>query len=161
MRTVILYYSRTGNTRNVAETLAATLGADLEEIRDTRDRSGLLGYVRAAHDAMRKRSAEVEPLGLTVADYDLVVIGTPVWAFTMTPAVRQILETQRDNLRAVAFFCTTGDSGMARTFRDMESVCGRAPRAVMSLTRRELREDEMAGKVAAFAAALTAPQVPE
>ena len=45
---VVAYYSRTGGTRKVAEQLAAILDADLEEIREAKDRSGVLGLLSAA-----------------------------------------------------------------------------------------------------------------
>ena len=43
--TVVVYYSRSGTVRRVAEQLAALLGADLEEIRETKDRAGFLGLI--------------------------------------------------------------------------------------------------------------------
>lgn len=49
-----IYYSRSGNTRAAAEEIAAALDAELAEITDSQDRSGLKGYFRSGLDAMRR-----------------------------------------------------------------------------------------------------------
>jgi flavodoxin len=47
LKMLVVYYSRGGNTRAVAEEIARALGgADLEEIRDAADRSGWRGYLK-------------------------------------------------------------------------------------------------------------------
>ena len=48
-----IYYSRSGNTRAAAEEIAAALDAELAEITDAQDRSGLKGYFRSGLDAAR------------------------------------------------------------------------------------------------------------
>jgi menaquinone-dependent protoporphyrinogen IX oxidase len=77
---LVVYYSRTGTTRSLAAGLAKALGADLEEICDCSNREGLDGYLRSLVDAFHKRQVEIVPAGLDVSAYDLVVIGSPVWA---------------------------------------------------------------------------------
>ena len=47
MKTIVVYYSRTGNTRKVAEELADTLKCDIEQIIDTQKRSDVLGFLRS------------------------------------------------------------------------------------------------------------------
>ncbi len=53
MKTLVVYYSRTGNTKLIGDELAAVLGADVEELKDRDDRSGRMGYIRAGRDALR------------------------------------------------------------------------------------------------------------
>ncbi len=79
-KALVVFFSRTGKVRRVAEAIAAELGADVEEIVDTRDRRGPFGLLSAARDAMLRRTARIEEPAHDPADYDLVVIGTPVWA---------------------------------------------------------------------------------
>jgi len=43
LKSLVVYYSRTGNARFVAETIAAEIGADVEEVVDMKKRSGPLG----------------------------------------------------------------------------------------------------------------------
>lgn len=74
----MVYYSRTGNTRLVAEETAAALGADVEALRDREDRFGRMGYLRSSRDAVRGTRAGLEPVSRNPTDYDLVVIGGPL-----------------------------------------------------------------------------------
>jgi len=45
LKSLVVYYSRTGNARFVAETIAAEVGADVEEVLDLKKRSGPLGFL--------------------------------------------------------------------------------------------------------------------
>lgn len=51
MKTSVIFYSRTGNTRKIAEELSNSLKCDTEEIVDTQKRSGVFGYIRSGRDA--------------------------------------------------------------------------------------------------------------
>ena len=55
MKMLVVFYSRTGNTRKVAEELEKVLECDMEEIIDTKNRSGSLGYLRSGRDAMNRK----------------------------------------------------------------------------------------------------------
>ena len=57
MKTLVVLYSRTGTTKKVGEEIAAALKADVEEIIDTKKRSGPIGYVQAGRDAMKKKKS--------------------------------------------------------------------------------------------------------
>ena len=54
MKTVILYYSRTRKTANVAKTVAEEIKADSIEIIDLKDRMGVINYVASSVDALRE-----------------------------------------------------------------------------------------------------------
>jgi flavodoxin len=51
-RTLIVYYSLSGNTERVARDLAAHLDADLRRLRERTNRHGFLGHLRAAFDSL-------------------------------------------------------------------------------------------------------------
>ncbi|RPI63722.1 MAG: hypothetical protein EHM48_01990 [Planctomycetaceae bacterium] len=139
MKTLIVFYSRSGCTRNVAESLAAKLGADTEEIIDTKNRAGALGYIAAGKDAALKKPADIQPTTKNPADYDMVIIGTPVWAFTVACAVRTWMTQHAADIKQTAFFCTMGGSGDDRTFNEMEKLAGQRPQAVMSLLDKDIK----------------------
>jgi len=139
MKTLIVFYSRTGCTRRAAHELAAQLGADTEELREAADRSGPGGYLLAGRDAMQKRPAVLQPTTRQPGDYDLVIIGTPVWAFTMCPAIRTWLSRESGRMRRAAVFCTQGGCGAERTLREMEQMLGRPPVARLILRDKDIR----------------------
>lgn len=119
MRVAIVYHTLSGNTRRVAELLAARLAgtadADLVEVRDRYQYSTLTAYAVGAPRALRGEAAEVEPDAIDVGDYDVVVLGSPVWAFAPTPAANGAVAALRgiDGKEVVVFITSGGGPGSA------------------------------------------------
>jgi flavodoxin len=59
MKTLVIYYTRSGNAKFMAETIAAELGADIEEVIDLKNRQGRLAFLPAGRDAMRGKETEI------------------------------------------------------------------------------------------------------
>ena len=95
MKSLVVYYTRTGNARFVAETIAAEIGADVEEVIDLKKRTGALGYLSGGSDARRGKETEISPTKKSPAEYDLIIVGTPVWAGRPTPAILTYLKKTR------------------------------------------------------------------
>ncbi len=138
-KVLVAYYSRTGTTKIVADELAQRLGVDVEVIADTKNRQGLLGWLGAGRDASKKSKTAIGPLKYDPAAYDLVILGTPVWAWNMTPAIRTYILQNREKFKKVAFFCTMGASGDLKTFAGMAELCGQKPVAAMALRADEVK----------------------
>lgn len=140
-RILVVYYSRTGSTRKVAETIADLLECDIEQIVDKKKRGGPIGFLTGAKDAAMKKLTTIQGDEKDPSSYDLVIIGTPVWANTMSCAVRTYLSRYSDRLpQQVAFFLTTGGSGIESTFAGMEELCGKCPVAKLGLKAKEVRK---------------------
>ena len=149
-KALVVYYSRTGTTRMVAERTAEMLACDIEEIVDTKDRGGLLGFVIAGKDALLKKLTDIKQIEKDPAAYDIVIVGTPVWASTMSCAVRTYLSRYRETLPEVAFFLTTGGSGIKRASKHMARLCGREPLARLGLTENQVRKEDWSTQVQEF-----------
>lgn len=156
-RILVVFYSRSGHTATVAGDLETLLDADLEELVDTRRRKGVLGYLRAGLDAKRGRQTVLGPLRRDPSGYDLVVIGTPVWASAVSCAVRTFLAEHRDGMAEVAFFLTHGGSGAEKVFGQMEALIGRAPVARLAVRERDLVNGGQRALVERFVQELRAP----
>jgi flavodoxin len=137
-KTLIAYHTRTAYTRRVAESVARRTGADLEEIAVTRDRSGPVGYARCAIEAAIEVTTSIQLPARDPSDYDLVVIGTPVWFWSLSSPVRTYVLEERRKFKRVAFFCTMGGSGAERVFADLAKLCGKTPVATLSVTDAEI-----------------------
>ncbi len=87
-RVLVVYYSRSGTTRKVAQCIAAALQCDSEEIVEGRSRSGILGYLRSVIEARRQTPARVALPVRDPSTYDVIVVGTPVWAWSVSSPVR-------------------------------------------------------------------------
>jgi len=154
-RCLVVYYSRTGTTKTVAQALAEKLGADLEEIVDRKKRSGPLGFVVAGKDARLKKLTEIDDPRTDPSSYDLVAVGTPVWAGTVSCAVRTYLTRLKEALPDVAFFLTTGGIGIQGTFAAMAEVCGKEPVARLALKQKQVKKGKWREAVERFAGELT------
>lgn len=153
---LVVFYSRTGHTRRLARAIASATGADVEEIHDPTDRSGTLGYVRSGAEALTGVLAPIERPRRDPAAYDVVVVGGPVWATSVSSPVRTYLWFDREQLPAVAFFATLGGTGDARAFRQMKALVGRAPVATLAVREGRLRDGVPREDVARFVEALAA-----
>ena len=153
-RILVVFYSRSGTTRRIAEALAEALKCDLEEITEPNPRTGFLGYIRSLLEARRKRPSIIAPKKHDVSSYDLVVIGTPVWAWSLSSPVRAYLMATASQLPEVAFFCTLGAKGSESTFAQMTAIVGKKPRAVCAITQREALSGSHVERLLAFAKAL-------
>ena len=108
MKSLVVYYTRTGNSRFVAETIAAEVGADIEEVVDLKKRSGILGYLGGGRDARQGKETEIAPIKKSPADYQLVIVGTPIWAGKPTPAITTYLKKNDLSGKKVAVFFAQG-----------------------------------------------------
>ena len=108
MKSLVVYYSRTGKTKFVAETIAAQLGSDIEEIVDLKNREGKMGWMSATRDASSEKETQIASTKKNPNEYDLLIIGTPVWAFTLTPAIRTYIKKNDLSGKKIALFFTFG-----------------------------------------------------
>lgn len=122
MKTLVVYYTRTKTTKKVGDKLAEELKCDSEEIIDTKKRAGAMGWLSGGKDAGQKNLTKIEKIKHNPSDYDLVIIGTPVWAWTMTPAIRTYLTENKGRFKKLAFFCTMGGDDPSKTFPEMEEL---------------------------------------
>ncbi len=112
----------------VAEALAAELKCDAEEVVVIKSRTGFVGIIRSLIEAMRQRPAQIATARLSPSSYDLVVIGTPVWAWSLSSPIRSYLINNNKNFPEVAFFCTLQHRGDEATFAQMQDLAGKVPR---------------------------------
>jgi len=111
MKTLVVYYSRTGKTRFVAEKVASELKADMEEVVDLKNRSGRFGFLRAGYDATRGNETEIEETKKSLNDFELILIGTPIWNSRPTSAISTYLKRNDFAGKKVAVFCTNEGMG--------------------------------------------------
>ena len=150
MKTLIIYFSRTGVTKKVAEILKEKLGADIETIDCRANYKGIIGYLRAGREGMKRLTPEINPLKSQPADYDLVIVGTPVWGFTMSSPVRSFLGKYKSRIKRAAFFRTQGGTGAEKIFKEMAEILGQEPAAELVLLTKEVISGQAGEKIEKF-----------
>lgn len=127
MKTLVVYYSYGGNTRGVAEQIQRATGADIAEIKTAEPYTGSYDDVvdQGEREVRAGYKPAILPLEKDIADYDTIVLGTPVWWYTFAPAVKTFLESADWNGKRVYPFATNG-GWLGHTPRDIERACAGA-----------------------------------
>jgi len=155
MKTLVVYYSRSGHTRRVAEMIARKIGADLQELVDRRARGGLVGWLRSGRDAVKENETELSPLDHRPEDYDLVAVGTPVWASHPAPAVRTFLRSYDLSGKRVALFCTMNARGGEETCAIMKELLSDGePAGTLAVAMKKRSAGQLEQRVNEWAAQL-------
>lgn len=92
-KTLIVYFSHSGNTKSVAERIGSTINADLARIETIKPYTGTMDEVSAQgkKEVENGYLPEIKQSGIDINNYDRIVIGTPTWWYTMAPAVLSFL----------------------------------------------------------------------
>jgi len=104
---LILYYSRTGNTRACCEVLQKALGANLMEIKDCKSRSGGWGFFTGAIGSMFNVHTSIEPAHPDLSGYRNIIIASPIWTGTLSTAIRTLIDENRWDGKNVVLLTTT------------------------------------------------------
>ncbi|HPF17383.1 MAG TPA: flavodoxin [Thermotogota bacterium] len=120
---LVLYYSYEGHTKKIAEVIAKELSADIEGIKPIKEMKskGFGKFLWGGGQVVMKKKPELKPMNVNPDDYDLIFIGTPVWAFTYAPPVKTILETGILRDKKIAFFYTH-EGGEGKTEENAKAV---------------------------------------
>jgi len=118
---LIVYYSHTGTTKSIAEKIQEKTGADMLEIKTLRTYPA--EYSALTEEAKRELNANNLP-ALTgkapdMSPYDLVLVGGPVWWYTVSTPVMSFLREADFAGRKAAAFCTH-EGGVGKTFADFK-----------------------------------------
>lgn len=141
MKSLVTYYSRSNITKKLAEKIAGKTNSDIEEIISNVKYEGKIGYARAGKDAMTEKIIDIKSLKFDPAEYDMVYIGTPVWAGKAASPVITYLKMNEGKFTNVKFFATAGSSGFESTFKQMEKKSVK-PLKTLSITTKEVKNDD-------------------
>ncbi|MBK8085441.1 MAG: hypothetical protein IPK28_17335 [Devosia sp.] len=163
MNSLVLYYSNTGNTQKVAQALAVELGADLAEVTCDQYLS-MPGRLLMALDVFTRRKPRINVLVPHDAEYDLVVIGGPVWAARPAPPLVAALESVSFGRAALAHFVTCNGTSPKwppeRAIAEMESSSDMVPIATHIFREAGIGSGAYRAEAAGFAAELQAALSP-
>lgn len=120
---LITYYSRTGNTRGIAEIIQNKVGGDLFQVETIEK------YPEDYHEATEFAKKQIEKgikVGIennkNVSNYDIIFIGTPAWWGKMAPALNTFIEENDFSGKTVVPFITHGGGGKYSIDKDIENL---------------------------------------
>ncbi len=118
MKTAVVYFSLTGNTDFAAKRIAENLHASLVRLEPEKayPDSGFRKFFWGGKSAVMGETPALTNKPIRLADYDCVVLGTPVWAGTFAPPLRTLIRANAGawrEKRIAAFVCSGGGPGKA------------------------------------------------
>ena len=126
---LVVYFSASGVTAKVAQTLAEAIGADIFEIAPK------IPYTEADLNWMDKNARstiemndpssrpEIAAKCDNINDYDTVFVGFPIWWYVAPTIINTFLESCDLTGKTIIPFATSGTSGMGKTNEKLAPSC--------------------------------------
>ncbi|MCD6094263.1 MAG: NAD(P)H-dependent oxidoreductase [Candidatus Omnitrophica bacterium] len=146
MRSIIIYYSHSGNTAKVAEILAEHIkqngSAELIKLEPINEPKA---FFTQAVQAFKRTKTKIKPIKIDLSEYALICLGTPVWAFAPAPAMNKYLNECRGiQDKDVILFVTYGSGlGVRRCLNIMEKeVRNKGAKKIFRFSIQESKVDK-------------------
>ena len=149
MKSLVAYYSRTNTTKKLAESIANSVNADIEEVKPKVNYQGKIGFARGGKDALQAKIVDLEDLKYDPADYDVVYLGAPVWAGKAANPLISYIKQNEGKFSNVKFFITAGGEGFDGALKQLEEVTTK-PQKTLALTTKEVKKDLFEDKLNSF-----------
>lgn len=149
-RACIIYYSYSGITRHVAEEIRNASGCDLIEVRTKKPYSSFSAYTTGVFRSRKMACDPIEPDTIDVSPYDLIVIGTPVWAWKPAPAMNAAVQALRgcEGKRVVIFTTCSNQPGEALPIlKEALTSRGAIVALEISLTSEDTKNPDAGGEI--------------
>jgi len=120
MKTLVVYYSKTGTTKKVARAVAEKIGCDTDELQ---------------YDEKAKTiSHSCDPSG-----YERVVLLAPVWAFSLAEPMKIYVAKHKANIRKYDLIVTCGGLGLRGCVKNCEAAIGRQPEKALKFRSKQVK----------------------
>ncbi len=150
METLVVYYSRTGKTKKLAYEIAYKLEGDKTGIKCLKKRKGFTGAVKAAWSSFAERKPELKPIEEEIREYDLIIVGTPIWVGNISSPIRTFLLKNRGNFNSIAFFSTFGIIESRKIYDTVKELSGIIPVNALNIRNSEVGKEKTSKKVDGF-----------
>ncbi len=133
---LIVYFSATGTTAQVAQNLASVLEAPIYEIQPKEK------YTQADlnwNDPQSRSSLEMKnkipypelaDLNAPIKNYDIIILGFPIWWGTSPKIVNQFVKSYDLSGKTIILFATSGGDGLGKTAKDLKTDAQGNPKII-------------------------------
>ena len=124
MKKLVVFYSYTGHTKMIAESIQRKLNCDILEIKPVKPYS--TDYQTVVDEEQNNSSVgktpDIQKIDKNLNDYAEIIIGTPVWWYTIAPVIRTFL-TQNDLSNKTIKPFATNAGWLGHTFQEIQKLC--------------------------------------
>jgi flavodoxin len=117
MKTAVVYYSLSGNTDFAAAEIAKVLKAD--KLKVETEGSGFFNFLCYK---VTKKLPKLSALEFNADDYDKIVLGAPVWAWDVAPAMKSFLKKYPLKNKEIALLLCHGGGAGEKTLKKFKTL---------------------------------------
>ena len=121
MKTLVVYYSKTGTTKTVAEKLVAQIGCDFDEL---------------TYDGDTKSVS----FTLNPSDYERVILLAPVWAFSLAEPMKQYIIKHKGGIKRYDLIVTCGGLGLCGCVKNCLAAIGKPPEHALKIRAKDVKQ---------------------
>jgi len=129
-KSIVCYFSATGNTKSLAQTTAKTLNADIFEIEpevpySSADLNWNDNKSRTTKEQNDKTCRPAIKTKIDISEYDTVILAFPIWWYTAPRIMFTFVEQNDLSGKKVVAICTSGGSGVSGAEKDLKSFASK------------------------------------
>ena len=121
---LVVFFSYTGNTLKIADMIKEKLECDVLRINPVKPYSDdYQSVVDEEEDSNNfNKIIEIEDTNIDLSKYDEIIVGTPVWWYSVTPAVRTFLRKNDLSNKVIVPYATNA-GWLGNTFKEIKKLC--------------------------------------
>jgi flavodoxin len=145
MKTLIIYYSFSGNNEFLARELQKRLDCDIQKIVELKKRNAFDILL----DLIFKRKPKIEKSDFDLQQYDQAILIAPIWAGKIATPLRSFIDLEKGNLKEYSFItvCTGPDGQDEKITDELVRLTQKEPKTVIQLKNNDLLPPERKDKV--------------
>lgn len=131
MNTLIVYYSFTGNNHKLAKYMQEKLNCDVLNLEETKKRT----IFKILVDFIFKRKAKLKYYYIAPADYDMVILISPIWCGELPSPIKTFVSQEKQNIKKLSHIslCAGGEKQRAKTEVSLNKLWGKKPTTVQEI----------------------------
>ena len=147
MKTSVIYFSRTGNSKRIADKIASKLDCQTTELTDDVSWKGIWGWLKGGLYSLNGKTTNVKLSPETeVGEMDTIILVVPLWAGNVAPAGYSFLMKEIKSIKRLFVVIDNDGSDVGKTFSKLEATVG-ALENKYGITKQSKNEDEVIGKI--------------
>ena len=121
---LVVYYSYTVHTKMIAKRIEEKLGCDILEIKPIIPYSTNYQTVvnKEQNNESSNKTPQIEKIDKDLKKYDEIIIGSPVWWYTIAPVIRTFLKQNDLSGKTIKPFATNA-GWLGQTFKEIKKLC--------------------------------------
>ena len=124
MKALVVYFSFEGNTKLVAKKISETINADLVELKTSKvyPKEGIGKFFWGGKSVIFGEKPELINQPIDMKQYDVIIIGTPVWAGTFAPPIKSLISQYPIQGKKIGMFACHGGGGASKCFEKLKKA---------------------------------------